>query len=109
KVGHREARRLAADEQARDAKIVEPDGNREAGAAVGEMKVQQDQIRLILLGGGDSAFGILGHRHNAITRIVLDQIFERDGQLTVVLDNEDIEHSRPLPTLRNSLKKSVTC
>src|SRR3954452_23947460 len=38
-VGHREARRLAADEQARDSKLVEPDRDRKAGASVGEVKI----------------------------------------------------------------------
>ena len=63
----------------------------------GEMEVEQHEVGLILLRRGDRAVGILGHRDDAIARIVLDQIFERDCQLAVVLDNEDIEHPRPLP------------
>ena len=53
--------------------------------------------------------GIVGRCHHPVARIVLDQIFERDGQLAVVLDNEDIEHSRPPPDALEIPEESVTC
>jgi hypothetical protein len=46
----------------------------------------------VLFSGGNGALGVLRDGHDAIARIVLDQIFERDRQLAVVLDNEDVEH-----------------
>jgi hypothetical protein len=102
-IGHREARRLAADEQARHAKVVQAHRHREAGGAAGEVQVEQDEVRLIFLGCRDRAVGILGHGDDPVARIVLDQIFERDRQLAVVFDDEDIEHSA-LPA-RNSPRK----
>ena len=80
-VGHRKARRLAADEQARNAQLVEPDRDREARGPVGQMKIEEHQIGIVFLRGGDGGFGVVGHRHDAVARIVLDQIFERDCQL----------------------------
>ena len=54
--------------------------DRKAVCAAGEVKVEQDEVGIMLLGRGDRAFGIVGDRDDAIARIVLDQIFERDGE-----------------------------
>ena len=71
-----------------------------------QVKVEQDEVGLKLLGRRDRAVGILGHRHDAIARIVLHQIFERHRQLAVVLDNEDIEHSNVSPLRPHFLRKN---
>src|SRR5438105_4265477 len=98
-VGHWEARRLAADKQAWNAKVIEPHRNRKAGRTMGEMKIEEDEVRVAGFSGGDGTVGIFGHRHDTITRIVLDQIFERYRQLAVIFDDQDFEHSATLPTL----------
>ena len=105
-VGHREARRLAGDEQARHAKIVQPHRDREAGRAVGQMEVEQHQVRIVLLGRGDRAFGILGDRDDPVAGIVLDQIFDGFRKLQIILDDQDPEHPPSLPKPRgNSSRK----
>ena len=61
----------------------------------------------MLLGGGDRALGIFGDRHDAIARIVLDQIFERHRQLAVIFDDEDIEHPRAFPDRRGNSPRKI--
>jgi hypothetical protein len=70
------------------------------------MEIEQGEIRLVLLGGGDSAIGIFGHRHHAVARIVLDQIFERDRQLGIVFYDKDSEHPRASP---EAAEKALPC
>ena len=76
-VGHGKARRLAADEQAWNAKLVEPNRDRKTGCAVREMEIEQDQVGIVLLGRGNGPVGIGSGGHNPVARIVLDQIFDR--------------------------------
>ena len=77
--------------------------------AVREMEVEQDEVGIMLLGGGDRAVGVVGDRHDPVARIVLDQIFERRRQLRIVFDDQDPEHPRASPTLTEiPAGKSVT-
>ena len=77
--------------------LVEPRGDGEAGRAMGEMQVEQDEIGIMLFGRGDGAVGVLRGRDHAIARIVLDQIFECRRQLQIVFDDQNPEHPRALP------------
>jgi hypothetical protein len=52
-----------------------------------EVKIEQDKVRIMLLGRCDRAFGIVGSRDHAVARIVLDQIFQRRRQLQIVFDD----------------------
>ncbi len=54
---------------------MEPDGDGEACRAVSEMKVEKDQIGIMLFGRRNGRVGILGGGDNSIARIVLDEIF----------------------------------
>ena len=75
-VGHGEAGRLAADEQAGNAKVVQARGHRKAGRPVREMKVEQDEVGLTIVDRDHGAVGILRHADHPVARIVLDQIFQ---------------------------------
>ena len=81
-----------------------------SGAAVREVKVEQDQVGIMLFGRGDCAIRILGDGHDAIARIVLDQIFQRRRQLRVVFDDENSKHWRasPVQPLENPPGNSVS-
>jgi hypothetical protein len=76
---------------------------------MGQMKIEQHEVRLMKFGRRNRAIGIFGHRDYAVARIVFDQILESYGKLTVVFDDEDLEHPR---ASRNSAEippgKSVT-
>ena len=96
-IRHREARRLAAHEKARNSKIVQANGNRKAGGSMGEVKIEKDEVRIMLLGRGDRRVRIVRHGDHAIPRIVLDQIFERNCQLGIVFDDQNPKHLRALP------------
>ena len=91
-IGHREARRATGDEETRDVEIVHPHRDRKTRRPIGQVKVDQGQLGVMLFGGGDGAVDVVGGRDHAIARIVLDQIFQRGRQLAIILYNQDLEH-----------------
>ena len=58
------------------------------------MQIEENEVRLVRFDCSDGPVRILGHGDDAVTRVVLDKIFERDRQLAVVFDDEDLEHPR---------------
>jgi hypothetical protein len=53
------------------------------------VKVQQDEIGIMLFGRQDGGVGIVRRSHYPIARIVFDQIFERCRQLAVIFDDKN--------------------
>jgi len=86
-VRHRKARRLPADEQARHVELLEPRRHGKAGRAVGQVEIDEGDVRLVPFGGVDRGIRILGGGDDIISGVVLDQIFDRRGKLDVVLDD----------------------
>ena len=74
---------------------------------MGKVKVEQDKVGLVLFGRGDRGVGVLGHGHDAITRVVLDEIFEGHRKLTVIFDDEDIEHATPPDVLNRISPRKI--
>ena len=60
--------------------------------AAGEVEVEQSDVGVMGFGRRDRAVGVVGDRHDPVARIVLDQIFERRGELRVIFDNQDLKH-----------------
>jgi hypothetical protein len=54
---------------------------------MGQVKIEKHEVGIVLFCRGDRRIGIVRGRYNAIARIVLDQIFERDRQLGIVFDD----------------------
>ena len=64
---------------------------------MGQAQVDQGEIGQMFRCGGDRAVQIVGGGDDPITRIVLDQIFQRRRQLDVVFDDQDLQHRPGLP------------
>ncbi len=70
---------------------------------MGEVKIEKDEVRIMLLGRSDRRVRIVRHGNHAVPRIILDQIFERDCQLGIVFDDQNPEHPRALPEVAEIL------
>jgi hypothetical protein len=64
---------------------------------MGEPKIDQCKIGKVLLGGGDGGIEIVGGGDHPVSRIVLDEIFQRRRKLRVVFDDQDLQHRQALP------------
>ncbi len=57
----------------------------------------------MLFGYSDRGIGVVRHPHHAVARVILDQIFERDCKLRIVLDDQNPEHPTSLPEVAEIL------
>ena len=66
------------------------------------MQVDQGKVRIVVLGRRHGIVRVVRDGDDPVSRIVLDQIFQRGRKLRIVLDNQDLKHRIPPHPLEKS-------
>ncbi|GAC1589461.1 MAG: hypothetical protein NVS3B5_22060 [Sphingomicrobium sp.] len=65
-----------------------------------EAQVDQGEFGAMLGGGFEGRFKVISDRHDLVTRIILDQIFQCRRELLIILDDQYPEHDNNASPLR---------
>jgi hypothetical protein len=102
-VGDGKARRPAGGEQAQDAELVELGSDAEAARRIGELQVDQRQVRPLLGCGRDGGGEIVGKGRDPVAGVELDEVLQCAREQRLVFDDQYLEH-QSIPPCGESLR-----